>query len=189
MPQLNPLMMYAEAAVAYVDSCRIRASNRFENGQGQAGMGDEVQNVRTVLGNFNLPLDSIASVRKRAELCAQLRYGNCNEQAALAMVYLMDRYGPAAGGMALVMTATYNHVFLVIGLPRIGRGDMAAVIPGTLAVPPVDWEQAVICDPWYHEWYEMKDFEAKMRQTLIQSSQARRIASNTSLELRYQALA
>jgi hypothetical protein len=44
---------------------------------------------------------------------------------------------------------------------------------------------AVICDPWYHEWYEMKSFKPKMRQTLIRSKGVRRIADNEQLGFNY----
>jgi hypothetical protein len=76
----------------------------------------------------------------------------------------------------------------VIGVPTARRAGVKAVAARIGRVPD-DWQSAIVCDPWYHEWYEMKDFTPKMRQTLIKSSGFGMIRINVDLDFKYLARA
>jgi hypothetical protein len=85
--------------------------------------------------------------------------GNCGEQSRVAFKYLITR---GAGGLAIVDWgkivgradgASGNHTFVVIGMdPMTPETSLA-----TLAAPPQWGTHAVICDPWYHEWFAVRD--------------------------------
>jgi hypothetical protein len=186
--QLNTLMWYAESACAWVDGFSIKASNRSENKQGVPYI-DSVKELRKEIGDYLSTLDSIEHVRARAKLAIEKKLGNCQEQSAVAFIYLLDHFGINCNGIAMVGTARYDHVFLVLGVP-LPRQEFATTISATLGKPPADWDASVvICDPWYNEWYEMKDFAPKMRQTLRKSSGIDTLLSNAGLGFKYVARA
>jgi hypothetical protein len=136
-------MVYAEQACAYVDGLRIKAGNRAENQQ-DVGTSAKVTILRATLAAQGLAPDSIENVEARAGLAATGGVGNCHEQASLAFTYLLSTYGPSCGGLALVATSKFDHVFLVICLP-VPRRAFAAAIPATLADPPeIGWEPSFV---------------------------------------------
>jgi hypothetical protein len=184
---LNKMLWYAESACAHVDALSIKASNRYENEQGPA-FKNGVENLRQVMKGPGIPSDAVERVRTRARLCIERRTGNCHEQASVAFVFLLDRYGASCNGLAMVGTEQFNHVFLVIGIPTARRAGVKAVA-ARIGRAPDDWQNAIVCDPWYHEWYEMKDFTPKMRQTLIKSSGFGIIRINLDLDFKYLARA
>ena len=185
---LNKLLWYAESACAFVDGFSIKASNRSENAQGRAFTPD-LKALRQVMRGPEIAQDGVGKARARANLCMQRRVGNCAEQTSMAFIYLLDKYGASCNGLAMVETKTYDHVFLVVGLP-IARRAAATYINARITTPPDDWDMnAVICDPWYHEWYEVNEFKAKMRQTLLKSANIGMIRPGADLGFMYLARA
>jgi len=71
--------------------------------------------------------------------------GNCGEQATVGFGYLYARRDMPKFALALFGT---NHEFLVLGVPRM---QLIGTFP--LGVAPLWPDEAVICDPWYHEWF------------------------------------
>jgi hypothetical protein len=85
--------------------------------------------------------------------------GNCGEQSCVAFKYLITRGAP---GLAIVNWEGGNHTFVVIGMdPNVPK-----VSTGTLTIAPVWGPDAVVCDPWYHEWFAVEsiaDWQSKMK--------------------------
>jgi hypothetical protein len=98
-----------------------------------------------------------------AAIASKSGIGNCAEQAALAFNYLSERV--AKQTLCLVTLGT-DHVCVLIAAP----GDYTA--SSTHAEPlnskPDGWPgEAVVCDPWYHEWFSVRDdWSRKVRSIL-----------------------
>lgn len=87
--------------------------------------------------------------------------GNCGEQSMVAFKYLVTKSAP---GLALMHINGGNHEFVVLGMDV----TVPAVTKGSLTFPP-DWgHNAVVCDPWYHEWFAVGslDWQPKMKRIL-----------------------
>lgn len=107
--------------------------------------------LRQLIQKQNLQGDPVLKLNARAQLAAHLGVGNCNEQAAMAFDYL--RTVGRETGLACIGFPDHDHVFVVLGLPqkppdeetyKFGQG------------PPASWgNDAVVCDPWYHEWFHV----------------------------------
>jgi hypothetical protein len=85
--------------------------------------------------------------------------GNCGEQARVAFKYLITK---GAGGLAIVdwgkiegkeNGASGNHTFVVIGM-NVATPQVSLASLGT---PPQWGPDAVVCDPWYQEWFAVCD--------------------------------
>jgi hypothetical protein len=100
--------------------------------------------------------------------------GNCGEQSYVAFKYLVTKGAP---GLAIVdwdemarwkgegKVPTGNHTFVVIGMDP----TVPEVTEGSLMIPPAWGENAVVCDPWYHEWFKvesLEDWQRRMKRIL-----------------------
>lgn len=98
--------------------------------------------------------------------------GNCGEQSYVAFKYLVTKGAP---GLAIVdwgersnhvaNQKTGNHMFVVIGMDT----DVPKVTRASLVFPPNWGENAVVCDPWYHDWFKVtsvKDWQSRMKRIL-----------------------
>ena len=87
--------------------------------------------------------------------------GNCGEQSMVAFKYLVTKSAP---GLAIVQIKGGNHEFVVIGMDV----TVPALTKGSLTFPPRWGHNAVVCDPWYHEWFEVGslDWQPKMKRIL-----------------------
>ncbi len=105
-----------------------------------------------------------------AGLIQKTKLGNCGEQSAVAFKYLITRGAP---GLAIVDWRGGNHTFVVIGMDP-GVPDISKA---TLMIPPTWGKAAVVCDPWYHEWFSVEsldDWQSKMKRIVADTSSAPR---------------
>jgi hypothetical protein len=109
------------------------------------GNGDELERVKAAL--------ALADIVKKSKL------GNCGEQSCLAFKYLITRGAP---GLGIIEWVSGNHTFVVLGM----QASVAKESSGSFARAP-DWgPDAVVCDPWYHEWFAVSsasDWKTKMK--------------------------
>lgn len=100
--------------------------------------------------------------------------GNCGEQSRVAFKYLVTKGAP---GLAIVnwgkisrlsdqeKAPTGNHTFVVIGMDP----NVPNVTEASLVFPPKWGENAVVCDPWYHDWFKVgsvNDWQSRMKRIL-----------------------
>ena len=163
----NILLMWAERAVKHVENkIPYGASNKpidvyhtslkgpsADRPKVPQDMKQSVRDLRsflpTLIKQQNLGGDPVAKLNARAQLAQHLGVGNCNEQAAVAFDYL--RTTGRETGLACVGFPDHDHVFVVLGLhQRPPDEDSYTYGQG----PPASWgADAVVCDPWYHEWF------------------------------------
>lgn len=161
-------LMWAERAVKYVENkIPYGASNKpidvYHTSQKGPSpdrpkvpkdMNESVKSIRRFLPTLVQKeglTDPVDKLRARAQLAAHLGVGNCNEQAAVAFDYL--RTVGRETGLACVGFPEHDHVFVVLGLPqKPPDNDKYTFGQG----PPASWgDEAVVCDPWYHEWFHV----------------------------------
>lgn len=86
--------------------------------------------------------------------------GNCGEQASVAFKYLHEKTKNTTFSLCKL---GHNHELVVIGVKDqlIGKYHYVDIVPA-------DWpNDAVICDPWYHDWFSVKsDWSRKIRSIL-----------------------
>jgi len=106
--------------------------------------------------------------------------GNCGEQSYVAFKYLVTKrasglaimdWGPATDTSIKMQTdnkkvQTGNHMFVVIGMDETVPKETY----GSLSRPPNWGANAVVCDPWFHEWFPLlggdRLWQRKMQQIL-----------------------
>ncbi|CAA0116075.1 Uncharacterised protein [BD1-7 clade bacterium] len=102
----------------------------------------------------------------RAAISQKMGVGNCAEQAAIAFEYLK---GKGEKNIAIVSIADYDHHFVVMQLIQEPAKISFFQIDGFL--PPSWGVNAIVCDPWYHEWfYVEKDWHRKIKHILKRTS-------------------
>ncbi len=85
--------------------------------------------------------------------------GRCDEQAALALYYLVKKKKYKNIGVFDMSKANaplgdeFKHRFVLLGLEK--TPSQIGII--SLSHCPVEWMNAVWCDPWAHQWFEIKD--------------------------------
>jgi hypothetical protein len=126
-----------------------------------------------VIGQGGDPAANAILVGSQVE---QSGVGNCGEQSYVAFKYLVTKGAP---GLAIVdwdemarwkgkgddKVPTGNHTFVVIGMDP----TVPEVTEASLLIPPVWGENAVVCDPWYHEWFKVEsldDWQTRMKRIL-----------------------
>lgn len=175
----------AKAAVDYVKSLNIRAMNRLSDRLAAEGGIDKVigsdQGLRAVFAEFDqgasmedafakagaagvgvsdlrgqtMRPTSLMRLRFNAQLIVAQKFGNCEEQAQVAMLHIYDNYKAARPLDLLCFNAGgYDHVWVGVGLSPTWN---KAVPDGRNGVPGVkrtkyslrEWgPEAVWCDPW-----------------------------------------
>lgn len=109
-------------------------------------------------------LNQIANANEKilatADLIETSGIGNCGEQSCVAFKYLWNlRTNPAN---FVMINLGSNHTCLVIGASPPQVDGWWWITPSP-AWPP----DAVICDPWYYEWFAVNpDWTRKVRQIL-----------------------
>jgi hypothetical protein len=179
MALLNKNLVIAEAAVAYVDSkMTLGASNKpidLAHARMRYEKLDFFQKLRrrfrpeltrqTVnkhrgpeVLKLKIPglLSHVLADGDRAEKAG---VGNCGEQAHLAFKYLYNRRDT---DLFAVVSFGPDHALIVMGVPPEKLRGVFSV----KGVPPGWPKDAVICDPWYHEWFTMDDWSRKVSQIL-----------------------
>lgn len=100
------------------------------------------------------------SEQRMAELATlSKRWGvaTCIGMSAVAFDYLKQKKAKARG-LAVFGLQGCDHVLVVLGL----NDTPPAVEPVRGILPPASWPAwAVVCDPWYHEWFSVRDWARK----------------------------
>ena len=107
-------------------------------------------------------LDHLMGIGKQA---AKDKQGNCSEQACLAAYYLIRikrqkgvgvfALDPMTDRDKLIKELKFDHVFVVLGLNR--EPVQKQVLSLSADHHPSGWTNAVWCDPWAHEWFDIKE--------------------------------
>ncbi|MCK5818548.1 MAG: hypothetical protein KAH18_04695 [Psychromonas sp.] len=155
---MNHYLTRAIRACDYVmNTVRIRTVNRDEGINLVSSLRNhmleraQLGKIRSVItAQTNTPWD-LNFIQKLADEVSRTQTGSCGEQTALAFNYLFSR---GERGMA-IMTIAGKHMFLLIGLKQ--RPPLSSVIFISAGSPDEWGEDAVICDPWYQEWFVAKD--------------------------------
>lgn len=128
-----------------------------------------LKGFRTYLGK-HVPAgtDPIEALMKRAQIARHFGVGNCHEQAAIAFEYLRDTGREKGHNLACVTYRSQvkdeQHVFVVIGLEQ--RPDKLGFTYGQIP----DWGfNAVVCDPWAHEWFRVSHDWKRKGQRILRS--------------------
>ncbi|MCF1458364.1 MAG: hypothetical protein LPH21_12640 [Shewanella sp.] len=117
--------------------------------------------------------DSFLGVIACALITEQSGIGNCAEQACVGFKYLCNRTNCE---VFTIVGVGLDHVFLVLGA---GRDE----VEGNYRLNQApNWPaNAVICDPWYNEWFIVeKDWCLKMR-LILETTERRQPAHRRSL--------
>lgn len=82
--------------------------------------------------------------------------GNCFEHSVLACHFLRSKNVPS---YMVDTDDETNHVFVVIGVQGGLNGQTIDVDVRLNANPglPLSTNDSVVCDPWYHEWFGIRD--------------------------------
>src|SRR5262245_42358035 len=156
----------AQWAIDYVsNTVRMKTGNRFE---GINRLGKHKKSTDEIVAKSRdfacaeykrrCMKSTLEEINLRAQVAQHCQCGNCTEQSAFAFDYLRSR---GERGMAWICFPSHNHMFTVLGLDvppaeteefKIGSG------------PPASWgPKAVVCDPWYHEWFSVAtDWDRKI---------------------------
>ena len=192
MPWSLPLM-WAERAVDYTGSkMTIGAANKpidvvhfmmakhldsakYDEVKGQ--LSDYVDRQRKFIGS------EPGWLMRMAEQAEKTGVGNCMEQSAIAYRYLVGS-GRERGVAYVTISGPVNHAFVVLGLDDEPE-DESVLFHGD---PPDSWgPDAVVCDPWYHEWFAVAtDWKAKFAD-ICRRTQKQRL--NTGSEIAVKCLA
>ncbi|MCF1456566.1 MAG: hypothetical protein LPH21_03050 [Shewanella sp.] len=108
--------------------------------------------------------DPISWIKAEALVAEQSGMGNCTEQAAVGFRYLCNC---TKCKVFTIVSVGLDHAFLVLGA---GQDE----VEGNYRLNQApNWpENAVICDPWYNEWFIVKkDWCLKMRLILAATEQ------------------
>jgi len=158
---------YAQKAIDYVtNTCRLGANNRDEgfnvaDGKGMKKMRDEHRAKKVTPGTQD-------EIIQRATIAKKHKAGNCMEQVSIAYEFLTAKQ---IDGLALMkFEGLFDHIFLFVGVGGIATGNQFQLTLG--APPPAPWTQgdAVVCDPWYHEWFSIAtDWNRKLGPILAET--------------------
>lgn len=136
---------HAQEALSYTLNQNIAASNKYrgisEGARSTLALAPNAV-ARIVSGNALSGIDSVESAESAASVARTMGYGNCQEQACVAAVRLKEK-----GVQNVEVMGKPNHAFVVIGRD-----------PNSDPSNPSTWgNKAVVCDPWYEEFYSAKD--------------------------------
>ncbi|MBB3060834.1 hypothetical protein [Microbulbifer rhizosphaerae] len=173
---MSTYLVRAEWAIDHVkNTVRIKAGNRAEGinrrQDERVGTNDWITRgrkfARQQFAQRNLQ-PGLGEADIRAQVAAFSKCGNCTEQSALAFEYLRGR---GERGLAWMGLPDQDHMFVVMGLHTQPRDNAFFSIGGGT---PQGWgPNAVVCDPWYHEWFLVRDdWNRKIRHILNESGGA-----------------
>ncbi len=185
MSQLN--LMYAEAAVKYVETTMPFASTNKEDDSLHRDQRNialpfpDIDDLRSARSDLEAMIrldflslkddtrDNIPIIFWRANWAKTAGMGNCPEQSYLAFQYLVQDKKLNGVGYFRLYDNNYGdesiHSFVALGLRNIPDEffgfDFSFL---NLIQPPISFLNAVVCDPWYHEWFPFNgNWDRKMR--------------------------
>lgn len=188
---INHLLRQAEMAVKYVENeVRYGAPNKAEHiyrveaaAKTSIWPVDAPRDRSMMDARMNLPLirslmggpvaTSVTRMRQLSNLTKTAGVGTCVGMAAVAFDYLHEQ---RVGGIAVLGLEQCDHVLVVLGLQREPL-EVEAVPPHGL---PVTWSpHAVVCDPWYHEWFVVSEWHRKVPHIIRLTRRSKGLADTT----------
>lgn len=172
---MNTLLIYAESAIKYVENTvKYGSPNRPEDlahiegrymrrlswpanaprdRTGMTSLLDQVEIGRLSDGPL---FTSTIRIRQLATLTKASGVGTCIGLAAVACEYLLNK---GLSGVALMGFNQCNHALVVLGL---SSAPQAAEQFSRTGAAPSSWgPRAVVCDPWYYEWFDVSQWRRK----------------------------
>ena len=169
---MNQLIRSAETAISHVTNemsvqTGIPAGNIIRESSGLLS-GNTIGASQSIAGRrpttSPLPIPDVVTTSSRSVQSSMV--GNGGDQTAKTFDYLRNHGGHR---IAWILLPKYNHTLIVLGLKRqppqtssfrIGNG------------PPASWgPNAVICDPQYHQCFEVRaGWDKKISQILTATS-------------------
>ncbi len=119
----------------------------------------EFRSTAAVLYGTGAEMEKVRAALVLADIIKKSKLGNCGEQSCLAFKYLITRGAP---GLGIIEWVSGNHTFVVLGM----QASVAKESSGSFATAPEWGPDAVVCDPWYHEWFAVSsasDWKTKMK--------------------------
>jgi hypothetical protein len=172
-------LIYAEAAVKYaeeklflgstnrrIDELHWRAlSDKLGDSDVRAGLREEF--VNDLAKNQPSGMSSGAASLWCADQAEAFGMGNCQSHSAVAFKYVLQHTDARE---ASILSVGDDHHLLVIGASP-SELESARSERGTFRLdqPPRLPEQAVFCDPWYHEWFPASEWPNKIKSILRQT--------------------
>lgn len=148
--ELNRNLGNAKKAVAYARSVLPNgAANNWDDVKRSRGLAlSSTLCARVAMLGVNPGVSwDVNELRLLSSVAKSCGGGNCGEHAAVAFIYLVDRY---VSPVDIMERANADHNFVVIG--RYGRAHE----PGTWG------ETAVVCDPWMNKAYPATEINKQM---------------------------
>ncbi len=163
-------LLYAEAAVAYVDSVmEWPSTNRPDDVKHRQMYRKPVVDVGPLRMEAAKIVDShelwhrenawVLNFNKRfvdmADLAMEYGVGNCGMLAAVAFKWLVEvQQVPCNVSYYGMRNEDFGiHSFLILGETEVPTADYFL----NERHPPSSWLSAVWCDPWRRDWFEIKD--------------------------------
>ncbi|MCK5818259.1 MAG: hypothetical protein KAH18_03190 [Psychromonas sp.] len=154
---MNEYLIRAESACNYVyNTVRLKTLNRHEG----INKTQSVSEHNSLITQFKQDRKDLKSenwswcyefIESRARRTEKSKVGVCDENAAHAFKYLYLR---GERGMAL-MNINNIHLIVLLGLKK-KPPNISPIWIGARC--PDEWgEDAVVCDPWYQEWFIAKE--------------------------------
>ena len=162
-----PPLMHAEMAVKYVEEkMTFGALNKpeDESRRNQKGIEPPYSGIdafrfaafRAMMtqGSVKEAQDPrISNLYSMAKFAEEVGMGNCGEQAAIAFRYLIKTKNLGHVGQFVIIGKKPLHEIVVLGL----TGSPPEMQHLNLEQYPSGWTNAVVCDPWYHDWFKVSD--------------------------------
>lgn len=180
-------LMWAERGVCHVDSKMIKSSNipldvlHLAMKCGTQNLVGVKGKMVDVINDQRARCKGAGWVRKLGDAAEITHVGNCQERAASAFNYL-SAVGRETGMAYFFMEGGgANHALVVLGLA--GRPpDTTTFVFGT--GEPAWGPDAVVCDPWYHEWFVVSEDWGRKGRRILQSTSTIVLAPETLITVK-----
>jgi hypothetical protein len=190
---LNILLTYAETAVKFVESeVRYGAPNRVEDLSRVRAASDTTiwpadapRDQSMMMARMNTPAitaflqgplsTSVARMQQLAAMTKTTGVGTCIGMSAVAFEYLRKK---GVTGVAVIGLQGCDHALVVLGLQA--APPAAEPFLSAHGAPPSWSPAAVVCDPWYHEWFFVSEWDRKFPHILGKTLRGRPRPANVS---------
>jgi len=192
-------LMWAERAVKHVENVvKLGAANKpidvYHTGRAAPGedMNEKVRGLRaklpTLINQIKLTGNPVKIIDLRAKMAGHIQMGNCMEQAAVAFDYLRTTGQQTKMAYLLFDDKDYNegaikvdHAIVVLCLDKEPPRIEEYVIGSS---PPESWgENAVVCDPWYHEWFVAATDLTRRLDRILRSTTNQRVKQGSKVKV------
>lgn len=180
-------LMWAERGVCYVDSKMIKSSNIPLDVLHMA-MKCGTENLDQLKGRMDVAIKDQRArcagtvwVKKLGDAAEATHVGNCMERAASAFNYLSAVGRETGMGYFYMTGGGVDHAFVVLGL----SARPPDTITFAFGTGEPDWGPgAVVCDPWYHEWFVVSEDWGRKGRSILRSTSRTVLAPETVITMR-----